>query len=240
MPQKIYIRNARYIDVPAVCAFYADHPHAQLKKRDNSQLKSLVQNAAVTIGHLQDGTIVACCIGLPMKGLNDQEHGPWSWIEIGAVRTILPGMGLSVPVINAHLAQTHLLSPPQDCFVLGIAEENIESRKVFERVGSIPYTPSNDMMQAHGNRIHAAQKERHVKLYTVPNSAMPQVAKNLLQAAENPILKNKITGQEYELDFSRHVLFTEFKPALLVLANKQKHRPSLPLSKPTVGRSHAL
>jgi hypothetical protein len=239
--QKIYIRHAQDADINSVCAFYYDHPHVHVKKRDHKELKSLVENGAVTVGHLEDGTIVACCIGLPMPGLNDTEHGPWSWIEIGAVRTILPGMGLSVPVINAHLAQTHLLSPPQDCFVLGIAEENIESRKVFERIGSISYTPSDSMMKAHGDRIRAAQNDRHVKLYTIPNSVMPQVAKNLLQAEEDPILKNKITGQEYELDFSRHILFSTLKPVLEALAGKPNQQAPLPtLSGPAIGSSLAL
>ncbi len=228
MAKKLYVRTATTQDEQAVFDFYAQNKHQFVFQRDPNVWKERIASGAITIIHDEDDNIVAAAITYPITktGANGQETHMWS--EIGSVRVQLDGIGLAKTLISATILNGWLFEPPQDRFVLEIVDANSHSRHVFTKLGATLYDIPAELEQKVNATIAPGGKTQTVEWFQMGAEVMPSIAQNILDSLANPIVKNAKTGEEYEFDFSRSTLVSQFKNELQMLAGKDLGNPKTP------------
>jgi len=210
--KKLYLRFSTSDDVKAIIDFYQSNEHEYVAHRDIDIMKERIESGAVTIVECKDGKIHAASISYAIE--KDGEH---KWTEVGSTRISLNGLkgdGYSLfdVLVSAQKVRAFLLEPPEDHFVIEIDVDNKSSQFVFERLGcqSFDNAPP-EITEAAESTMAPEDTGVPIKWYQFGLEGIPGLAKNLINSSKKPILIQKGTGIEYELDFSKNQLNIMFK-----------------------------
>jgi hypothetical protein len=226
--KKLYIRHATPADEQAVFRFYAENPHEFVCERDHDVWRERLSAGAVTLVENEDGKIVAAAISYPVCVRDENGQSVHMWSELGSMRIILEGIGLFKAVLSMQVMQGYLLEPPEDRFAIEVIIGNDHSMHVFEREGATPYVIPQALEEKVSYSISPDDPNLPVRWFQLGVEHMPQFARNIEALQANSVLRNKQTGEEYELDFSRCALVTQFGAALKVLAGSDYGDPQKP------------
>ena len=216
--EKLYVRFSTSADIEAVRNFYQDNQHQFVFQREPAVVKERVEAGAVTIIEDSKGTIVASSISYPIVVKDGEGNDSHRWTEIGSTRIALEGAGVFKPLISAQVLRAFFLEPPEDRFVLEIVKTNGRSTDVFQKLGSLPFAVPEDLTKAVQKTIAPNSQGAEVTWYQLGPETISDLARNIVSLMDNPVLKNKVTGQEYDLDFSKCHLQTLFSAELRKLA----------------------
>jgi hypothetical protein len=228
MAKKLFVRFSTAQDEKAIFDFYAQNQHQFVFQRDPAVWKERIASGAVTLIHDDTGKIVASSIAYPIIKKDANGNDVHEWTELGSARVQLDGIGLARPLISALVLRAYLLEPPNDRFVLEIVLGNSHSKHVFTKMGATPYNIPPELQQKVKATIAAGSGQAPVEWFQMGAELMPVLAQNILDCIKNPIVKNQKTGEEYEFDFSRCPLITQFKTELQDLAAKNFGDPKQP------------
>lgn len=210
MAKKLFVRFSTTQDEQAVLDFYEQNKHEFVFQRDSEVWRERISAGAVTIIEDENGKIVASSISYPIT----DENGVHQWTEIGSTRVSLDGIGLVTPLVSAQILRAWMLEPPDDRFVLEIISGNAHSAHVFEKMGATAFNIPPGLHDKVKATITSDASQVTVDWFQMGAETVPDLAKNI----KNVTLKNKRTGEEYELDFSRCLLVTHFKKEVEDLA----------------------
>lgn len=225
MAKKLFVRFSTAADEQAIFDFYAQNEHQFVFRRDPDLWRERISSGAVTLVHDEDDNIVASSISYPVtKDDNGVERHMWT--EIGSTRVTLDGIGLFNHLLSAQVMRAFLLEPPEDRFVLEIVAGNMHSKHVFQKAGARPFDIPDELAAKVSASIAPENQGTQVQWFSLDADTMPVFAQKLLDAEKSPVLVNRNTGEEYELDFSRCVLFTMFRDAVEKAAGMDNQNPS--------------
>lgn len=220
MAKKLFVRSATSADEAAIFAFYGENKHRNVFQRDPDVWKERFASGAATIIHDDHGKIIAAAVIYPIMKKEPDGQETHQWSEIGSVRISMEDAGLFKYLICAHVLRAYLLEPPADRFVVEIDLDNTHSKHVFQKAGAMPYVVPKDLEDAVMETVDPNEPQPPVDWFHMGAEVMPQLAKDILAFSQNPTLQRKLTGEEYEIDYSRSVIMTHFKPAVEALANQ--------------------
>ncbi|MCE9508642.1 MAG: hypothetical protein K8R48_10095 [Alphaproteobacteria bacterium] len=220
MAKKLFVRFSTSQDEKAIFDFYAQNQHQFVFQRDPEVWKERIASGAVTLIHDDTGKIVASSIAYPIIIKDANGNDIHQWTELGSARVQLDGIGLAKTLISAMVLRAYLLEPPNDRFVLEIVLGNSHSKHVFTKMGATPYNIPPELQQKVKATIASGSGQAPVEWFQMGVELMPLLAQNVMESIKNPIVKNAKTGEEYELDFSRCALITQFQKEIKDLALK--------------------
>lgn len=224
-PKKLFIRFSTKQDEQKIFDFYVNNQHTFVFQRDPNVWKERISSGAVTLIENAAGEIVAASISYPIMKKDATGNDVHTWTEIGSTRVAFDGIGLFNPLVSAQILRAFLLEPPADRFVLEIILGNDHSKYVFGKIGAKPYAIPEELAEQVKVTIAPGSGQAKVEWFSIGAETIPDLAKFLLSLQKNSLLKHKVTGEEYEIDFSRCVLMTQFQKDLSDLA-KQDPNPS--------------
>jgi len=221
-PKKYYIRFSTANDYDKIMEFYDDNAHKSVRKRQQELMKQLAEDGAIVLIEDDKGTIVASSITYAHKvtDKNGIEHVQWQ--EIGTTRIVLNGFpGLFDAMVTMQLLRTFLVEPPEGIFVAQMHTAPVQGMAAklgWRRLTDMP----DGLMDSKIKTVDPAD---------VPNlsttnwfiggvEALPVMAKWMENALKNPVLTNKKTGEQIELDFSKSSFFNMFQAEIKNLATR--------------------
>jgi hypothetical protein len=218
MAKKLFVRFSTSQDEKAIFDFYAQNQHQFVFQRDPEVWKERIASGAVTLIQDENGKIVASSISYPITKKDANGNEVHEWTELGSARVQLDGIGLAKTLVSAMILRAYMLEPPNDRFVLEIVVGNNHSKHVFTKMGATPYNIPPDLQQKVKATIAPGSGQATVEWFQMGVELMPACAQSLLDSIKSPVIRNKKTGEEYELDFSRCILITQFKTEIQSLA----------------------
>lgn len=219
--KKLFVRFSTQQDEQKVFEFYANNQHTFVFQRDAEVWKERIASGAVTMIEDEAGKIVAASISYPILKKDAHGNDVHAWTEIGSTRVALEGLGLFNPLVSAQILRAFLLEPPSESFVLEIVLGNNHSKHVFSKIGAKPYSIPQELADQVKATIAPGSGQAKVEWFSIGAEAMPDLAQTLLNCQKNNLSKNKQTGEEYEIDFSRCVLMTRFSMEISDLSTKK-------------------
>ncbi|MEZ0225856.1 MAG: hypothetical protein ACAH83_14975 [Alphaproteobacteria bacterium] len=227
MTKKLYVRFSTAADEQKIFDYYAENEHKFVAKRDPEVWKERISSGAVTLIEDEQGKIVASSIHYPLIVKDEKGDDVHKWSEIGSVRVTLDGIGLFKPLMAAHIMRAYLLEPPEDRFAIEIVKGNEHSKHVYLKEGATLWNIPKDLSDKVNATMQPGQ-EMDVEWFQLGVEAIPHFAKMYVDAETNPVIKNKKTGEEYELDFSKCVLTTMFQEEVKKLSGLDFGDPQVP------------
>lgn len=218
MAEKLFVRFSTSQDQQAIFDFYNENKHTFVFQRDPEVWKERIASGAVTLIQNEEGKIVASSISYPVMQTDKDGNEVHQWTELGSTRVALEGIGLAQTLVSAQVLRAYLLEPPNDRFVLEIVLGNNHSKHVFTKMGATPFDIPAELHEKVKSTIAPESGQAAVEWFQMGVEIIPGLAKNILESEQSPVLKNKKTGEEYELDFSRCVLVTRFHDVLQDMA----------------------
>jgi hypothetical protein len=218
MATKLYVRFSTAADEKKIFDYYQNNEHEFVAKREPEVWKERIASGAVTLIEDDKGNIVASSIHYPLVVKNDAGEDVHKWSEIGSVRVTLANTGLFKPLMAAHIMRAYLLEPPEDRFAIEIVKGNAHSKHVFLKEGATPWNIPQELMDKVSETISPDDTTGSMDWFQLGVESMPHFANLYVEAETNPILKNKKTGEEYELDFSKCVVSKMFSQEVKKLA----------------------
>lgn len=218
MAKKLFVRFSTSKDEQAIFDFYNQNQHEFVFQRDPDVWKERIAAGAVTIVHDEDGNIVASAIAYPITQTDKNGNEVHQWTELGSTRVALDGIGLASVLTSAQIVRAYLLEPPEDRFVCEIVVGNSHSKHVYTKMGATPFDIPPGLHEKVKATVAPGCGQKPVEWFQFGVESMPQFAQTLLNHQKNNTLKNKKTGEEYELDYSRCVLVTQFDSEVKNLA----------------------
>lgn len=210
MAKKLYVRFSTSADEQKIFDYYSENEHEFVAKRDPEIWKERIASGAVTLIEDDQGKIVASSISYPLIVQDDKGNDVHKWSEIGSVRVTLDGLGLFKTLMAAHVMRAYLLEPPEDRFAIEIVIGNAHSKHVFLKEGATPWNIPKQLQDLVTDTMAPDDDTGAVEWFQLGVESMPHFAELLLKAEANPLIKNKKTGEEYELDFSKCVVTSMF------------------------------
>jgi len=220
MAKKLFVRFSTAQDEQEIFDYYNQNKHEFVFQRDPNVWKERIASGAVTLIQDEDGKIVASAISYPITQTGEDGHETHQWTELGSARVALDGIGLIRTLVSAQVLRAYLLEPPDDRFVMEIVVGNAHSRHVFTKMGATPFDIPPGLVEKVKCTVAPGSGQAAVEWFQMGVEVMPDFARNILAAQKNPVVKNNKTGDEYELDFSRCVLATQFQEDMEELAVK--------------------
>lgn len=218
MAKKLFVRFSTSQDEQEIFEFYKQNQHEFVFLRDPEVWKERIAAGAVTLIHDEDGKIVASSISYPITQTDANGNELHQWTEIGSTRVALDGIGLVKTLVSAQVLRAYMLEPPNDRFVLEIVVDNSHSKHVFTKMGATLYDMPPDLEKKVKATIAPGSGLAPVEWFQMGVETVPGLAQNILDSAQNNVLVNKKTGEEYILDFSRCVLINQFHDEVKDLA----------------------
>jgi hypothetical protein len=219
-PAKYFIRFSQAEDFDKISEFYDLNAHKNVRKREHDLIKHLAEDGAVILVEDEKGRIVASSITYAHKGLDDKGVEHVMWQELGTTRCVLNGYtGIFDAMIAMQALRAFLVEPPENMFVSQMhtsAVQGLAGKLGWRRAAEVP----PGLMEAKKSTV-APEDLGAVSTnnwFVFGMEGMPVAAKWLENAVENPVLTNKKTGEQIELDFSKSTFFTMFKDEIKNLA----------------------
>jgi hypothetical protein len=227
MTKKLYVRFSTAADEQKIFDYYNDNEHKFVAKRDPEIWKERIASGAVTLIEDEQGKIVASSIHYPLIVKDEKGDDVHKWSEIGSVRVTLDGIGLFKPLMAAHIVRAYLLEPPEDRFAIEIVKGNEHSKHVYLKEGATLWNIPKELSDKVNATMQPGQ-EMDVEWFQLGVESIPHFAAIYVTGEANPIIKNKKTGEEYELDFSKCVLTTIFQDEVKKLSGLDFGDPKVP------------
>lgn len=218
MAEKLFVRFSTAADEKAIFDFYAENKHQFVFQRDPEVWKERIASGAVTLIHDAQGKIFASSISYPVIVKDEKGDDVHKWTEIGSTRVAVDGIGLFKHLISAQILRAFLLEPPEDRFALEIVLGNEHSKHVFIKNGAAPFNIPKEMEEKICATIAPESGGQKVEWFQIGVEAIPQFAKNIVDALASAKVVHKATGVEYDIDFSKCVLTTIFKEEIETLS----------------------
>lgn len=219
MRKKLYLRQSKKQDEQKILDFYKNNQHEFVAARDPDIMEERIKSGAVTMLQDDNGDIQAISIAYPVISKDDNGDDTHKWTEIGSTHVLMSGMGLFDILVGSQLLNAFLMEPPEDRFVIEIDPTNEHSKHVFRKIGCTDFDDAPQEMIDIVNGILAPEDAgAPVEWFQSGAENMPELARKFLDHVENPIIKNKKTGEEYELDISEAPLGKHFIETLEKLA----------------------
>lgn len=214
MVKKLYVRHATPADEAAIFDFYDKNPHAFIAKREPDIWRERIAAGAVTMIEDENGKILAAAIAYPVVVRDKDGNDVHKWTELGSMRIAAEGLGLFRVMLSMQVMQAYLLEPPEDRFAVEIIRGNNHSKHVFLREGAAPYDIPQALLDKVSYSISPDDPNLPVDWFQLGVENMPHFAQNIREMQKNPALRDKKTGEEYILDFSRSALVRHFGDAI--------------------------
>ncbi|TVQ83800.1 MAG: hypothetical protein EA357_05090 [Micavibrio sp.] len=229
MRKKLYLKQSTDQDLQKILDFYDTHTHKFVAKRDRKTMTERIKSGAVTMLEDDNGDIQAISIAYPVTGKDKNGNDSHQWTEIGSTHVLMQNMGLFDVLAGAQLLHAFLLEPPEDRFVIEIDPTNNHSKYVFHKFGCKDYTaPPADMVKGVNGILAPEDAGKNVDWLYAGAELMPELARKFLERVKNPVIVNKKTKEEFELDFSKSPLGKHFIPTLEKLAKKDYRTAKTP------------
>jgi len=229
MRKKLYLRQSSAKDLQKILDFYDNNKHPFIAGRDRKTMEDRVSAGAVTMLQDDSGDIQAISIAYPVTTKDSNGHDAHKWTEIGSTHVLMANMGLFDVMVGAQLLNAFLLEPPEDRFVIEIDPTNLHSKHVFKKLGCDDYpNPPDEMVKIVNGILAPEDANQGVDWLYANQDMMPALAKKFLDRIDNPIITNKATGEEYELDVSESPLGKHFVATLEKLAKKAYGQDNAP------------
>ena len=217
-PPKYFIRFSQETDFNKVAAFYDINAHENVLKRENDLIRKMVDDGAVIIVEDEKGTIVASSITWPHKVTDANGVEQTKWHELGTTRCVLNGYpGLFDAMIAIQSLRSFLVEPPENVFVARMLTTPVQglARKLGwrEMQGEVPQDLVDSRLKTFSGGDPALDN-----WFVFGMEGMPVAAKWLESTLENPVLTNKKTGEQIELDFTKSTFVMMFKDEIKNLA----------------------
>ncbi len=216
--QKYFIRFSDAGDFDKLIAFYDENAHQNVFKRQEDLMKKRIEEGAVVLIEDEQGQIFASSITHPLMAVEGDTEARWH--EVGTTRIVLNGFG---DIFNAMVAMQVLraffFEPPKDIFVA-----HMETDPVQKKAQAIGWRNLKDMPEglreakARTTAPGSGHETNPSDWFGLGMEAMPGLAAWLENLAKNPVLTNKKTGEEIELDLSKSTFFTTFRDEIKQLA----------------------
>ena len=219
-PKKYYIRFSVEEDFDRISEFYDLNAHKNVLKREHDLMKQLTGDGAVILVEDEKGKIVAASITYAHKAKDEHGVEHVQWQELGTTRCVLNGYGgIFDAMISMQTLRAFLVEPPDNLFVAQM--ETTPVQNLAKKLGwrSLEGGPSEALLEAKKKTVtdgHATDND----WYCCGIEGLPVMAKWFESAIKNPVLTNKKTGEQIELDFSKSTFFTMFKEEITHLAQK--------------------
>ncbi len=217
-PKKYYVRFSQEADFNKIADFYDINAHQNVLKREHDLIQKMTDDGAVIIVEDEKGTIVAASITWPHKVTDANGVETIKWHELGTTRCVLNGYpGLFDAMIAIQSLRSFLVEPPENMFLARMLTTPVQglARKLGwrEMQGEVP----QDLVDARLKTFSGGDPALD-NWFVFGMEAMPTTAKWLENTLENPVLTNKKTGEQIELDFSRSTFVMMFKDEIKNLA----------------------
>jgi hypothetical protein len=217
-PAKYFVRFSQDEDFDKISAFYDVNSHKNVLKREHDLMKQLTEDGAVVIVEDEKGNIVAASITYAHKAKDEHGVEHIQWQELGTTRCVLNGYpGLFDAMIAMQTLRAFLVEPPDNMFVAQMETtpvQNLAKKLGWRAMGE---DPPDAMLEAKKKTVsdgHATKND----WYVCGMEALPTMAKWMEATIENPVITNKKTGQQIELDFTKSSFFNMFKDEIKNLA----------------------
>ena len=225
-PAKYFVRFSERDDYDNIAKFYSEHKHHNVRGRDQELMKQLSENGSVVIIEDEAGKIVGAAASYPLVTKDAEGHEHMKWAEIGAVRVVLNGYPGLVDVLSTmSVLRTFLVEPPEDRFVAKIGHPAVQA--IATRLGWREYTPDQETVDlaAKTKKMEEdiplpAGTGTDPKWYQIGIEGLPILAHYMNGVIDNPVLTNKKTSQQIEVDFSKTRFVEMFAPEIKDLAKR--------------------
>lgn len=217
-PPKYFIRFSQEADFDKLSDFYDLNSHKNVLKREHDLMKKMTEDGAVILVEDEKGKIVAASITYAHMAKDERGVEHIKWQEVGTTRIALNGFsGIFDAMIALQGLRGFLVEPPDTTFVA-----QMETTPVQNLAGKLGWRkmeggPPAELLAGKGKTVadgHATAND----WYVFGIEAMPVAAKWLENAMKNPVLTNKKTGEQIELDFSKSTFVAMFKDEIKNLA----------------------
>jgi hypothetical protein len=218
---KYYIRFSTTEDFDKILDFYDLNAHKNVLKRDHDLMKELAENGSVVLVEDEKGKIVAASITYSHKALDEHGVEHVQWLELGTTRCVLNGYpGLFDGMIAMQTLRAFLVEPPENMFVAQM--ETTPVQNLAKKLGwrEMAGGPSEALLEAKVKTVSGGAHATRNDWYVCGIEGLPTMAKWMEKAIENPVVTNKKTGEQIELDFSRSTFFNMFKDEIKNLAGR--------------------
>ena len=223
-PVKYFVRFSETSDYENIVKFYDEHKHHNVRGRDQDLMKQLAENGSVVIMEDVNGKIVGTTIAYPLISTDASGNEHQKWSEVGSTRIVLNGFPGTFDVLaGMSVLRAFLVEPPEDRFIAKIGHPLVQ--KMAEKLGWREFVPAQEAIDL------AAKTKRmdddiqvppdsgsNPKWYQAGLEGLPVMARFMIGVMDNPILSNKKTGAQIEIDFSKTRFLKMFEPEIRDLA----------------------
>lgn len=237
MAKKLFVRFSTSQDEKKIFDYYKENQHKYVFQRDADVWKERISSGAVTLIEDEAGKIVASSISYPVMMKDAKGDDVHQFTEIGSVRVALDGIGLGKTLVSAQVLRAYLFEPPKERFILDIVVGNEASRAMFAKLGATLHDLPAALKKKPEEKTTTSvggKGASPVDWFQIGPEAIPNLANNLLEREKNPAVVNKATGEEYEIDFSKCMLMTQFKNELKQVAQQDLGNAAKPDYRHTV------
>lgn len=208
-PSKLKLAFSRAADGPRISKILDPavkskiDPNAFVIKRSKTAFNNAVANGRAAFLHdAATGEVRT----LSMAYHTHDEKGQHKYTENGTSITSLAGYGSAPLVISALVLSQWWKSPPSGMIVAEILAHNKPSRSVYEgKLGWQPITDkakADDVQKLTDMTLPPSERGQVAPWYSCPDSALPKLARVLLDYMDRGTLVNKHTGHSIDLDLS--------------------------------------
>ena len=219
-PTKYFIRFSTDADFDKISDFYDLNSHKNVLKREHDLMKQLADDGAVVIVEDEKGKIVAASITYSHKAADEHGVEHVKWLELGTTRCVLNGFpGLFDAMIAMQTLRAFLVEPPDNMFVAQMETtpvQNLAKKLGYRSMGG---DPPPEMLEAKKKTVtngHATTND----WYVCGMEGLPTMAKWMEAAVSSPVLTNKKTGEQIELDFTKSSFFNMFQDEIKHLSTR--------------------
>ncbi len=217
-PPKYFIRFSQETDFDKIAEFYDTNAHESVLKRERDLIRTMADEGSIVLVEDEKGRVVAASITWPHKVVDANGVETTKWHELGTTRCILNGYpGLFDAMVAIQSLRSFLVEPPENVFLARMLTTPVQglARKLGWRdmQGDVPQELVDARLKTFSGGDPALDN-----WFVFGMEGMPTTAKWLDNALDNPILTNKKTGEQIELDFSKSTFVTMFKDEIKNLA----------------------
>lgn len=245
VPVKYFARFSESSDYDNIVKFYQDYKHHNVRARDQDLMKELAENGSVVLLEDAQGKIVGTIVSYPLVSTDaaGTEHQKWS--EIGSTRIVLNGFSGILDVLTGmSVLRTFLVEPPEDRFIAKIGHPAVQ--KMAEKLGWREFTPEQEAVELAAKTkrmeddiVAPPDSGTNPKWYQAGMEALPIMAKFMIEAMDHPVLTNKKTGAQIEIDLSKTRFLKMFEPEIRALAGRDLGSIEQPAQDRSVAQARA-
>ena len=225
-PAKYFVRFSENADFDRIVNFYSENRHHNVCGRDRELLEKLTDSGSFVLLEDAKGNIVGGTAAYPLVTTDANGNERQRWTEVGSMRIVLNGFSGAFDVMSAmSVLRTFLVEPPEDRFLADIGHPAVQ--KMAEKLGWRPFTATPEIVDLSNKTTWLDQDIKppegsgySPKWYQAGLESFPVMARFMISVMDNPVLTNKKTGEQIEIDFSKTSFLKMFEPEIRDLATR--------------------